>query len=103
LTRYYTKYESALASTEFSTGFISVLTVDQCITLDVPAILPAGSVRVVGWSKVVPNDTSFIIMDGIPCLPDIRQSLADQTTQFAAEFRSVVLEISGLCTLPCYL
>lgn len=101
LTSSYTKYESAPTSVSFSRGFVSALTVNQCIALDVPTILPAGSVHVVGWSKVIPDDTLFIVGDGIPCLSDIRKFIGDQTTQFAAGFRSVVLEISGLCTPWC--
>ncbi|KAJ7354304.1 hypothetical protein DFH08DRAFT_804226 [Mycena albidolilacea] len=80
-------------------GFISALTVNQCIALDIPTILPAGSVHVVWWSKVVPDDTLFIVGDGIPCQSDIHKFIGHQTTQFAAGFRSVVLEISGLWTL----
>ncbi|KAJ7848496.1 hypothetical protein B0H14DRAFT_2583013 [Mycena olivaceomarginata] len=64
LTSSYTKYESAPTSVSFSRGFVSALTVNQCIALDIPTILPAGSVHVVGWSKVIPDNPLFIVGDG---------------------------------------
>lgn len=94
----YNSYESVHSSTSFSASFIRCLTIEMAISLNIPAILPPGSVRLVEWAPQIPT-MSYLELPGpiaaVPHLEDIRPILAEQPSQFVLGMRSAIIEVSG--------
>jgi hypothetical protein len=92
----YSTYESSPGDVVFSQGFLNAVTVQQCLDVTIPPVLPDARVRLVGWSRVVPSASHFLIAGGCtPSLRDIRLFIGDMSEQFAQGNRSVVIEVQG--------
>lgn len=89
-------YESSEADIPFSEKFLDSLTIQRCLELTIPPILPENCVQLVGWSRVEPTASHFLLAGGyIPCLKDVRAFLPDMCTQFAKGNRCLVVEAQG--------
>jgi hypothetical protein len=91
---YYT-YESSLSDVPFSSRFITEVTIGRCVDedLQVPAVLPEGAVKLLGWSQVVPQDSYLLLMGTlIPCLKDVRLFVGEMDGAFTQGYKSVIIE-----------
>jgi len=92
----YAKYEQSPSDIPFSNGHVIGLTVERCLKTSVPPTLPEGSVKLIGWSEVVPEGRVFLIaQSSIPCLKDVRMFVGDLPLQFVKGYRSVIVEFKG--------
>jgi hypothetical protein len=96
----YSSYELSPPDVPFSAGFLKKLTVQQCIdtatALPFPRVLPDGSLRVIGWSPVVPTTSCFLLAaSSMPSMKDIRQFLGQQPEKYTEGFWSVNIEVLG--------
>jgi hypothetical protein len=94
----YSSYESSSEEVTFSSAYLANLTIQQCVdsAAKIPPVLPDDTVRLIGWSRTVPDTNHFLLVeDSIPSLNDIRKFLGDQPAQFAQGYRGVVIEAQG--------
>ena len=97
----FTAYESSPLDIAFSAGSLATLTIQESLDLlaKFPPVLPDKTLRVVGWSKAVPEaDNFFLVNHSIPSLKDIRQFLGDGPETFAQGYHGVVVEVQGSLT-----
>ena len=89
-------YKSSEADIPFSEKFLDSLTIQRCLELTIPPILPENCVQLVGWSRVEPTASHFLLAGGyIPCLKNVCAFLPDMCTQFAKGNRCLVVEAQG--------
>ena len=92
----YSVFDFSPAEVAFSYNHLRPLSVQGCLDITVPTILPKDCVQFVGWSKTVPVTSNFILSRGsIPCMDDIHVFLGDMSAQFTNGYRSVVVEVQG--------
>lgn len=91
-------YELSSSDVPFSSGHLAAITIGQCAAdeLQIPAVLPEGTLKFLGWSRVVPEENRFLLMGtSIPCLKDVRLFLGETPEAYIKGYRSVVIEVKG--------
>jgi hypothetical protein len=92
----YHAYECSPTETPFSSDHLRKLTVQGCLDAIVPRVLQNGSVRLIGWSRIEPTASKFILTQAsIPSLDDTRVFLGDMSKKFGEGNRSVIVEAKG--------